>query len=253
MPLDFRPTNVISQVGPGGFDGNSTIDPKPSFLDRLGQALQNYQSGGQISGYHFTPLDPLDDQNGGIEKADPGYSGSDVSTDDVGTEADHGSGESDAGAQQVLQNEGGFSLSKYMQENPGLSYEEYLQQAALHSDEYAEAYLNYLTERGELDRANQYTAEREDTAYQRLVQDLKAAGLNPAMMYGSTASTTTHPSQGYVKMSEGANSRSVANYSKLKELILNFQKFAFEQTYKTSNQMLGVLGGLFGGLLKILL
>lgn len=48
--------------------------------------------------------------------------------------------------------------------------------------------------------ANAWTAQREDTAYQRGVSDMQAAGLNPALMYGSAGSTSssasTSPSDG---------------------------------------------------------
>ena len=67
------------------------------------------------------------------------------------------------------------SLSDYMKNHPGASYEDYLKWMAYHSDEWAEKYLDYLTEKGEIDKQNQYTASREDTAYQRLMTDLKKA------------------------------------------------------------------------------
>lgn len=148
--------------------------------------------------------------------------------------------------------EGGFSLSKYMAEHPGANYEDVMSYASLHSDEWAEKYLDYLTERGELDRANQYTAQREDTAYQRLVDDLKRAGLNPAMMYGSSASPSASGSQGYVKMSEGANSRTIGNYSKLKKLMLSYlayslaeKQFAANTVFKSFDMVTSLLASLF--------
>lgn len=64
---------------------------------------------------------------------------------------------------------GGWSLSSFMEANPGLSYETIMSEAAKHGDEFAEKYLDYLTEKGELEAANKYTAEREDTAYQKLM------------------------------------------------------------------------------------
>ena len=145
-----------------------------------------------------------------------------------------------------IDNEGGFSLAQYMQENPGLGYEDYMKVAAAYSDEFAEKYLDYLTEKGELDKANAYTAEREDTAYQRLVKDLKAAGLNPAMMYGSSASTSASGSQGYVKMTEGANSRGVTNYSKLKNLILAYMSYELKKSLGITNSVLNGVGKLTG-------
>lgn len=137
------------------------------------------------------------------------------------------------------------SLSDYMRDNPGLGFEDYLKYMAQHSDEYAEKYLDYLIEQGSIDKANQYTASREDTAYQRLVQDLKSAGINPAMMFGSSASISASGASGIVKASEGANSRSIANYSKLKKLILGYMSYELAKGFGTANS---IMNGLSGGL-----
>lgn len=40
-------------------------------------------------------------------------------------------------------------------------------------------WMNFLENNYSIDKANQWTAEREDTQYQRLVADLKAVGINP--------------------------------------------------------------------------
>lgn len=130
---------------------------------------------------------------------------------------------------------GEASVSAYMASHPGASYEEVMEYMASQSDEWAEKYLDYLAEKGEIDRANEYTASREDTAYQRLVADLKSAGLNPAMLFGSSASPSSAGAVGYTKLSEGANSRSVGNYSKLKNLILAYMKYEFDKSIKISN------------------
>ena len=124
------------------------------------------------------------------------------------------------------------TLSQYMSENPDLGYEDYLKFMSQHSEEWAEKYLDYLTERGELDRANEYTASREDTAYQRLVEDLRRAGINPAMMYGSSASISPGGSQGYVKMTEGANSRAVGNYKKIQDILLKYMMYELASAFK---------------------
>lgn len=149
---------------------------------------------------------------------------------------------------------GGFSLSEFMNSNPGATPEQIMEEAAKHGDEFAEKWIDYLLEQGALDKANAYTASREDTAYQRLVSDLKAAGLNPAMMYGSSASPSAAGSQGYVKMVEGANSRSISNYSKIKQVILNLLKYELQKGLGIANTVIdgiGTVGDIATGILKI--
>lgn len=144
------------------------------------------------------------------------------------------------------------TLSQYMSEHPDLSPEEYMAYMAQHSEEWAEKYLDYLAEKGELDRANSYTANREDTAYQRLVQDLRNAGLNPAMMYGGSASISAGGSQGYIKMTEGANSRAVGNYSKIQKILLAYMMYELQKNLGTANTIfkgIGSLGSLLGAVL----
>lgn len=59
---------------------------------------------------------------------------------------------------------------------------------------------------------NEWTAQREDTQYQRLVDDLQKAGLNPAMLFGKSAQPVSSPSA-------GDNGASVAgSFSNLLEL-----------------------------------
>lgn len=137
----------------------------------------------------------------------------------------------------LLDSEPQPTLSDFFKDNPEASYEDAMKYMSEHSEEWAEKYLDYLTEKGELDRANEYTASREDTAYQRLVQDLKNAGLNPAMMYGSSASPSASGSQGYVKMSEGATSRGVSNYTKLKNIILQYMLYQLKHDLGAANSV----------------
>lgn len=56
----------------------------------------------------------------------------------------------------------------------------YLNWMASHGDQASlDKLFNYLMSEQSAMNARQWTAEREDTAYQRLVADMKAAGLNP--------------------------------------------------------------------------
>lgn len=53
----------------------------------------------------------------------------------------------------------------------------------------------WLSEQSE-NRAREWTAQREDTQYQRLVQDLKAAGINPYILLNNGASPVSSSSSG---------------------------------------------------------
>lgn len=151
-------------------------------------------------------------------------------------------------AQQV---EPSPTLAEYMKDNPDLSPEEYMKYMSQHSEEWAEKYLDYITEQEQLNNANEYTAMREDTAYQRLVDDLRQAGLNPAMMFGSSASPQASGSQGYIRMTEGANSRAVGNSTKLQKIILGYMLYQLEKELGSMNaasNFIGSIGRLIGGL-----
>ena len=137
--------------------------------------------------------------------------------------------------------EGSPSLSSYIQENPNLSAEDYLKFMSQHSDEWAEKWMDYVLEKQSIDEQNAYTASREDTAYQRLVQDLKNAGLNPAMMYGSSASASAGGSVGVVRASEGSNSRSVSNYNKIKNLLLSYMVLQLKGMSTSANSIMSGL------------
>lgn len=134
-----------------------------------------------------------------------------------------------------LQGNSDFSPAEYIENHPGMTPEEYLKIFASMSDEWAEKYMDYLLEKQSLNEANAYTASREDTAYQRLVNDLQKAGLNPAMMYGSSASISASGSQGYLRQSEGANSRQISNYSKLRNLMLQLMLYSLKANLGTAN------------------
>lgn len=137
--------------------------------------------------------------------------------------------------------QGSVSISDYIKNHPGQDPLIYLDFMAQNSDEWAEKFLDYYINKKSIDEANAYTASREDTAYQRLVADLKAAGLNPAMMYGSTASTHAAGSAGVADISGGSNSRSISNFEKIKQIIMLYLmynlKFATSITGSISSGM----------------
>lgn len=56
--------------------------------------------------------------------------------------------------------------------------------------------VNYLQGEESADRARSWTAGREDTQYQRLVADLKAAGINPYILLNSGAQPISSASSG---------------------------------------------------------
>ncbi len=118
--------------------------------------------------------------------------------------------------------QGSVSLSDYIKNHPGQTPEQYFEFMANNNDEWAEKWLDYYLEKKGIEEANSYTASREDTAYQRLVSDLRAAGLNPAMMFGGSASTHAAGSISAASPSSGANSASINNYSKMKKLLLAY-------------------------------
>lgn len=139
-----------------------------------------------------------------------------------------------------------WSMSQYLNDNPDAQWLDVWTEAAKHSDEWAEKLMDYYSEKDSLDAANKYTAEREDSAYQRLVEDLKKAGLNPAMMFSGSASPSASASQGYIRQSEGANSRGIGNYSKLKSLMLNYMMYELKKGLGTANTVSKFLNNILG-------
>lgn len=126
-------------------------------------------------------------------------------------------------------------LSDYLKDHPGASGDELLRYMAGQNDEYGEKYMDYLLERESIDRANAYTAGREDTAYQRLVGDLRAAGLNPAMMFGSSASTSSSGSAGTISPSSGANNRIAGQNNNVRKLLLSYMTYELSKHIAQSN------------------
>lgn len=89
----------------------------------------------------------------------------------------------------------------------------YLEYLAANGDQSAlDKLLNYLMSESSSQTARDWTANREDTAYQRLVADLKAAGINPYAFATFGASPFSSSSSGH---SYGGNN--IASYSINKE------------------------------------
>ena len=120
-------------------------------------------------------------------------------------------------------------LADFLRDNPHVSPEQAYYHLARDSDEYAEKWLDYLLEKQSIAEANAYTASREDTAYQRLTADLKKAGLNPALLYGGSASISNAGSSGVVNMSGSAKSDQVSNFTKLKKILLSYMTYQWQK------------------------
>ena len=74
---------------------------------------------------------------------------------------------------------------------------DYLKSQAEKGDAWAlDKYYNYYLSEMSANSARKWTAEREDTAYQRLKQDLIKAGLNPAILAQTNAGPITSASSG---------------------------------------------------------
>lgn len=74
---------------------------------------------------------------------------------------------------------------------------------------------------------NEYTAEREDTQFQRLVEDLKKAGLNPAMLFGHGAQPASSPSA-----SPSPNGGSFSNMIELASLASQIENIKADTKFK---------------------
>lgn len=74
----------------------------------------------------------------------------------------------------------------------------YLQYKAFNgTDSDYDRFMNFLINNYSVDKANAWTAQREDTQYQRLVADLKAAGINPYVLLQSGGSPVSSSSATY--------------------------------------------------------
>lgn len=90
---------------------------------------------------------------------------------------------------------------------------EWLKYAGEHGNEAAiDMYYNYMMSEKSATTAREWTAQREDSQYQRMVSDLRNAGINPyfALSGGSPASSATQGVnyQGGQYTSRGSNVRS---------------------------------------------
>lgn len=69
---------------------------------------------------------------------------------------------------------------------------------AQQGDEAAQQWLaNYYSSEDSLQKAMDWTAQREDTAYQRLVSDLQKAGISPYILSGATPSVSSASGRSY--------------------------------------------------------
>lgn len=216
--IAITPVNNLDGVGNSVVDSGDprswwqkVTDGWNDFWSKVGQSIdQNHQANVGITNPYGT-LEGV-----GASQAEP-VSSTDLAGSSTDTES------IDTAFEDAL--DGGVSVSDYMRNNPDASIEDVFKFMASQSDEWAEKYMDYVLEKQSIQEQNDYTANREDTAYQRLVEDLKKAGLNPALMYGSSASTSASGSVGVVKASEGANTRTLSNYDKLKRLILAYMTY----------------------------
>lgn len=131
--------------------------------------------------------------------------------------------------------EGAPSVSDYIGSHPEASAEDIMKFMSSNSDEWAQKYIDYMLEKQSIDEQNAYTASREDTAYQRLTQDLIKAGLNPAMIYGGHANISAGGSTGTVKLSGDPVSSSISNFEKLKRLLLLYMTFQVSSALGLTN------------------
>lgn len=245
----MKPSPDIIQVGPMGPDGLTGNGLKPIFgADRNNPnsylTPENITEGNPYYGDNIPGMKEVYD-NAGLSEEYNAHYGLVDDQDRTGYEKDES---------QVHDNEAvGASLAEYLQQHPGASYMDALKYMSQYSDEWAEKYIDYIAEQEGLEKANAYTAQREDTAYQRLVADLRAAGLNPAMMYGSSASPIgPSGSQGYVKTTEGATSRGISNYSKIQKLILAYLGYELQKNLGTVEGVFKGVDSIFNAIGKVL-
>lgn len=235
----MKPSPDIIQVGPGGLDGGF-VSPKPT-QPSIWSDLWRDVSG---EGGSYNPMDVTEDPvvgpNSPVDKTDPIV---EYSVDNSSTNYDEGSDYQDTGLEEskdennvVEDYSTGASLSEWLRQNPGATYEDAMKYMAQHSDEWAEKLIDYYANQASYKEDRDYQASREDNAYQRLVADMRKAGLNPALMYGSSASPQVGSYSSYAKVSGDATSAGISNYSKIKNVMLAYLTYELQKNLGISGQ-----------------
>lgn len=115
----------------------------------------------------------------------------------------------------------------------------YLQYMADHGDQSAlDKLLNYLMSERSATIARDWTARREDSAYQRLVADMKAAGINPYALLQNVGSPIASSSSGHSYSGSGLSSYDIQN----KKIEQNWLKIAL-------SSMLPIIGAVIAAAL----
>lgn len=95
----------------------------------------------------------------------------------------------------VSNQSGGLNLDDYSNWNG--DWYGYMKYKAEKGDaEWMERYWNYMMGEQSAATAREWTANREDTAYQRMAADMRAAGINPYALMQSTAGPISSSSSG---------------------------------------------------------
>lgn len=84
-----------------------------------------------------------------------------------------------------------------------------------------EKLIDYYATRESEKTAREWTAQREDTAYQRLMDDLKKAGISPYVLSGATPSVSSSVGKSYSgsQMTSRENNAKTVGSSELKSLL----------------------------------
>lgn len=130
----------------------------------------------------------------------------------------------------------------WIKDKPKIGSVEWLEQQAANNEEWAIDYLtNYRLSQDSVNDARAWTAQREDTQYQRMVEDLRRAGINPyfALTGGSPVSSS----------SQGVNYQGSYNTSARNNYRTNSQS-NINNIRNFNAKMIGELGDLLNTLLR---